>query len=509
MNVAEYLLAGKNGTRIALRFPRTTCSYGELTAYAGSMASYLSQVGVRQGERILLIEDNSLFWVACYLGAMQAGCVVVPMAPSSSHADFKHVLETTEASIVCGQASVTAKHSSLLQGKHVVTNGDAAPIASVLSQRTFPTICTETSPEKSFVSVEDNDLAALVFTSGSTGRPHGVMVSHKNIIANTDSINSYLSLADNDRIMVVLPFHYCYGASLLHTHLRVGGEAVIENHFMYPEVVLQRLIDTSCTGFAGVPSHFQILLRNSTIKRKRFPDLRYVQQAGGHLAPTFVRELKEALPGTKIFIMYGQTEATARLSFLPPECLDEKLGSIGRGMPGVTLQVVNEAGHAVKPGEVGEIIAAGSNVTLGYWKASEETAATFKNGLLHTGDLARVDEDGYIFIVDRIKDFLKCRGEKISCRQLEETILECDELLEAAVVGIPDLVLGEAVKAFIVPRAHQDIAGLEERVTAFCKTRLAPHCVPKEIVVLRNLSKNSSGKIMKHALKKTEVDQLK
>lgn len=509
MNVAEYLLAGKDNARIALRFLRTTCSYGELTAYAGSIASYLSQLGVRRGDRILLAADNSLFWVACYLGIMQAGCVVVPIAPSSSGDDFKHVLETTEASIVCGQASVIAQHFFLLNGTHVISDVDLSPIASVLSQQTLSMICAGISPEKSYQSVQDDNLAALVFTSGSTGRPHGVMVSHKNIIANTDSINSYLSVTDSDRIMVVLPFHYCYGASLLHTHLRVGGEAVIENRFMYPEAVLQRLIETRCTGFAGVPSHFQILLRNSTIKRKQFPDLRYVQQAGGHLAPTFVKELKEALPGTEIFIMYGQTEATARLSYLPPERLEEKLGSIGRGMPGVTLWVLNEAGDAVRPGEIGEIVAAGNNIALGYWNAPEETAAVFKDGLLHTGDLARVDEEGYIFIVDRTKDFLKCRGEKISCRQIEEALLECEELLEVAVIGIPDLVLGEAVKAFIVPRAHQNITGLKERIAVFCKARLPQHCQPKAIVVLRALPKSSSGKIMKRALRIAETGQLK
>src|SRR6185503_8657983 len=225
-------------------------------------------------------------------------------------------------------------------------------------------------------------------------------------------IVSYLSLNDRDRIMAVLPFHYCYGASLLHTHLLVGGEVVIENRFMYPETVLQRLIETRCTGFAGVPSHFQILLRNSSLRNKRFPDLRYVQQAGGYLAPGFILELRAALPDTQVFIMYGQTEATARLSFLPPDQLETKLGSIGKGIPDVTLRVVNEHGQEVQPGEVGEIVAEGASITRGYWQASRETEEVFRNGALYTGDLARVDEDGFIFIVDRAKDFLKCRGEK-------------------------------------------------------------------------------------------------
>ena len=269
---------------------------------------------------------------------------------------------------------------------------------------------------------------------------------------------------------------------------------------MYQETVLQRMIETRCTGFAGVPSHFQILLRNSSLRKKQFPDLRYVQQAGGHLAPTFIRELIEALPNTQIFIMYGQTEATARLSYLPPDCLEAKLGSIGEGMPGVKLRVLNEKGREVGPGEIGEIVAEGANVTLGYWKAPQESEGIFRDGALYTGDLARVDEDGFIYIVDRAKDFLKCRGEKVSCRQIEEVLLEFDELVEAAVIGIPDDVLGEAVKAFIVPRVR-DSSGLTERMTSFCKSRFAPHHLPKQIVVLPVLPKNSAGKVMKTALK--------
>ena len=268
----------------------------------------------------------------------------------------------------------------------------------------------------------------------------------------------------------------------------------------YPETVIQRMIETRCTGFAGVPSHFQILLRNSSLRKKQFPDLRYVQQAGGNLASTFIRELKEALPNTQVFIMYGQTEATARLSSLPPESLGSKLGSIGKGIPGVTLRVLNDEGREVRPGEVGEIVAEGANVTLGYWRAPQESEEMFRNGALYTGDLAKVDEDGFIYMVDRAKDFLKCRGEKVSCRQIEEVLLEFDELVEAAVIGIPDDVLGEAVKAFVVPRARET-DGLQERVASFCKNRMPPHHLPKQIFVLPSLPKTSSGKVMKTTLK--------
>src|SRR5262249_53510877 len=200
--------------------------------------------------------------------------------------------------IVCAQASVGAAHAERLAKRHLLTDKDIATFAQAASQRSLSSLASDTTAATEYASIGRDDLAALIFTSGSTGKPRGVMVSHGNIIANTNSIISYLGLTQRDRIMVVLPFHYCYGVSLLHTHLRVGGEVVVDNRFMYPETVLQRLIEAKCTGFAGVPSHFQILLRSSSLRKKQFPDLRYVQQAGGHLAPSFIHELRAALPNS-------------------------------------------------------------------------------------------------------------------------------------------------------------------------------------------------------------------
>jgi acyl-CoA synthetase (AMP-forming)/AMP-acid ligase II len=500
MNLAEYLLSGKDSTRTALTFLQSTVSYGALAEHAGQIAASLHRCRARQGDRVVLVGDNSLFWVACYLGTLQAGLVTVPLSVTGLAGDLDSIIRLTGAKIVCAQASVAIAHPRVFSGIHLITDIDIPPMTETVSQQSFSSLRSDPPSALSYATVGPNELAALVFTSGSTGRPHGVMLTHSNIMANTESIISYLALNATDRMMAVLPFHYCYGASLLHTHLRVGGEVVVDNRFMYPETVLQRMIDTKCTGFAGVPSHFQILLRNSSLKRKRFPDLRHVQQAGGHLAPTFVRELKELLPDAKIYIMYGQTEATARLSYLPPEMLEAKLGSIGKGIPGVRLRVLNEQGQDVQRGEVGEIVAEGPNVAMGYWQEPNESAAVFRNGSLYTGDLARVDEDGFIYIVDRAKDFLKCRGEKVSCRHIEEVLLECGELVEAAVVGTPDDVLGEAVKAFVVPR-NSGVDGAVERVKAFCKSRLPIHHVPKQIVLLRSLPKNGAGKVIKAALR--------
>jgi acyl-CoA synthetase (AMP-forming)/AMP-acid ligase II len=500
-NVTDFLLEGKNHERPALLQVDRQYDYGELQAAVGVIASYVRDKGGKKGDRVILISENSFFWVAAYLGILRAGLVCVPLPPNLLPRDLDYIRGITESRLAMAQAGFAVKMGTHLHGTHLLTDREIAPLPALLSQANFYELNSELlSAQFPSDNIRPDDLAALMFTSGSTGRPRGVMVSHRNIMANTRSIIQYLGLTESDRIMTVLPFHYCFGASLLHTHLRVGGSLVIDLRFMYPSTVLEHMLDTECTGFAGVPSHFQILLRSSALRTKVFPHLRYVQQAGGHLAPVFIRKLREALPGTQIFIMYGQTEATARLSYLPPEFLDEKLGSVGKGIPGVKLLVVDESGQRVQPGDIGEIVAGGENVTLGYWREPEETATTFRDGKLHTGDLATIDEDGFIYIVDRAKDFLKCGGKRISCQQVENQLQEFECLLEAVVVGMPDEVLGEAVKAFLVTRMP-GCPAFADCFRTFCKEHVLPQLVPREFVVMPALPKNSAGKVLKHSLR--------
>ena len=498
-NVAEFLLERKDPNRISLRFPKANHSYGELQRRSLQVAQRLMEMGAKKGDRVILISDNSLFWVAAYLGTMRAGLVSVPISTSVSSQEFEYIRRTTDTRIAFVQAEFATRNRDLLRQLSLVTDRVAPDLPEVVSQEAFAAL-DAVSVAQVPTKVDRDDLAVIMFTSGSTAQPRGVMVSHANIMANTKAIIQYLGLTEADSTMAVLPFHYCFGTSLLHTHLRTGGSLVVDSRFLYPETILQRMIDERCTGFAGVPSHYQILLRGSSLRKKQFPHLRHVQQAGGHLAPSFICQLREALPGTQVFVMYGQTEATARLSYLPPEFLDTKLGSIGKGIPGVTLRVVNDSGIEVLPGEVGEIVAEGESIAMGYWDLPAESATPFRDGKLYTGDLATVDEDGFIYIVDRAKDFLKCGGRRVSCREIEEQVLAFEDVLEAAVIGVPDDVLGEAVKAFVVPRATK-FNGLVERLEVFCKCQMHPHLVPKEIVVLRTLPKNSSGKILRQNLR--------
>ena len=304
--------------------------------------------------------------------------------------------------------------------------------------------------------------------------------------------------------MALLQFFYCFGTSLLHSHLRAGGSIVMATSFVYPELVLNQMQAAACTGLAGVPSTYQTLLRNSTFPQRQFPSLRKLQQAGGKLQPVLIQELITAVPQAKVYVMYGQTEATARLSYLPPELLGPKLGSIGKGIPGVTLKVIGEDGQPVKPGDVGEIFAWGDNVSPGYWNDLDASAEKFVAGSLRTGDLATVDDEGYIFIVDRKADFIKSFGFRVSSQRVEECILEIRDVVGAAVIGEPDLVRGEAIWAFVVPRTGTNLT--KDDIQTHCASRMANYMVPKEVVFLERLPMNAHGKIVKNELRRMAAE---
>jgi acyl-CoA synthetase (AMP-forming)/AMP-acid ligase II len=492
LNITTYLLEGSKAiNKPALYFGDTTISFPELYRNSQTVAKSLADLGHRLGDKILLISNNSFFWVATYFGTMGAGMVSVPLHHTVSRDTLDFVIDTCNIR-TCFVQKRYLKHIRDYDLKTVITDEPGIGGTQFFGDLTQGTV------EFSKISDENakKTLAVMLFTSGSTGKPKGVMLSHHNIKWNTDSIVEYLSLTGKDRMMVVLPFSYCYGASWLHTLIRVGGQCVLNNRFMFPGKVLEEINEKACTGFAGVPSTFQILLRRSPLKRMRFPTLRFVAQAGGKLTNPFIEELMETLPDTEICIMYGQTEATARLSYLPPDLLNAKLGSCGKGIPRTKLEVLNSTGKSVKSGEIGEVVASGGNIMMGYWNDPEGTAKVLKNGKLHTGDLAVVDDDGFIYIVDRQKEIIKSGGHRISPREVEATIARIPEVVEVGVIGVMDDLLGEAVKAYVVLRAEAAEEITARDIISHCRGHLASHKVPKHIVFLSTLPKNESEKVM-------------
>lgn len=496
MNLYDYLLANAKKENLAIISRKEQVTYEELISSAESIAFALRQFGVQEGERVGILAENSAFWVASYLGILKIGAIATPFPSRLTLEQCRTLIAMVQCSVFCVDQSRFSKYAAAIpaQSKIVTAHRNIAKIPSQNYEILHSGI-NGNSPTTSIIKHES--LATLMFTSGSTGQPNAVKVSHHNIIANTESIITYLDLKPDDKMLVVLPFDYCFGASLLHTHLRIGGILVLNKSFMFIEDVIRDLEYFECTGIAGVPTTYQYILRRSSFLHHEFPHLRHAQQAGGKLANAFIKEFITHVPQVQFFVMYGQTEATARLSYLQPEHLSDKIGSIGRGIPGVTLQVLDRVGNPVRPGEEGEIVAEGENIALGYW-VPDPLKQNFRTGKLYTGDLATVDNDGFIYLTGRLSDFIKPSGHRISCREIEEVLVEMPEVVEAAVVGIPSLELGEAPKAYIVTKDGYRISA--EQVLDYCRSKLPLYAIPYVIEFLSDLPKSSSQKILKKLL---------
>ena len=482
MNVFDYLFdSTKDLEKDFLLGSKETISFNKLYNDSLRVASFLKQ-NIGEGKNVLLISPNSVFFLTAYLGILRSGntCIPLDFAIEQSNLDF--IINTTESSTVFITRSLKSK-LTFGSNIHLIDEDESLQIIS-----DYQIINFNTNFDKSRV-------AEIIFTSGSTGEPKGVMISHQNIIANTNSIIDYLKLSLEDIMEVVLPFYYCYGLSLLHTHLKVGGSIVLNNNFMFLGTVIDDLRNFKCTGFAGVPSHFQILLKKSqSFKNTEFPSLRYVTQAGGKLHAVFIKEFIEAFPTKDFFVMYGQTEATARLAYLPPKLVNTKTSSIGKAIPGVELKVVNDKGERVGLNVEGELLARGKNIMLGYYKDEVSTKAAIKNGWLYTGDMAKIDKDGFIYLVARKKEIIKVGGKRVSPKEIEAVILSVREVIDCTITGVNDEILGESLKAEIIINRLDIEEEVRTKVLMKCKEKLALHKIPQQFIFDTKMNVKSTGK---------------
>jgi acyl-CoA synthetase (AMP-forming)/AMP-acid ligase II len=483
MNVFDYFFdQSKILEKNFILGPKEQASYLDIYNTSLKLASYLNKkIGINKN--VLIVSENSFFFIVAYLSVLKSGNVCIPINPGLEGKLKNQIINESKPDL----AFVSKRYRRAFtefQPKII----DSSDISSVISEIDF---------DKGHQSgnFDDNTLAEIIYTSGSTGEQKGVMISHKNIIANTESILQYLKLSNNDIIEVVMPFYYCYGLSLLHTHLRVGGSVVLNNSFIFLGSVINDLKKFKCTGFSGVPSHFQILLRKSKdFKSMQFPSLRYVTQAGGKLYDAFITEFTEAFPEIKFFVMYGQTEATARLSYLEPEMLKSKMGSIGKGIPGVELKIVNDDLEEVNIGEEGEIIAKGDNIMKGYYNDQKLSKKTILNGWLFTGDNARRDSDGYIFITGRKKEIIKVGGVRMSPKEIEDVIVRHPLVIDCRIRAENEDILGEQLAATIYISDDSKAHIMEKDIKEHCMMHLSKKKVPTIIRFETKLPFNSSGK---------------
>jgi amino acid adenylation domain-containing protein len=480
-------------------------SYAQLRDQVDRLALRLQQRGVRRGDRVALFLDNTVEMVVGIFGALKAGAVFMPVNPLTKQDKLAYLLNDARASALITQsslASVAQPALALNQTVHTVLTVGLEDTHGA-GERTQPFHApTEGQPWKAPALI-DQDLASIIYTSGSTGDPKGVMLTHHNMASANRSVSTYLGLREDDTILCALPLAFDYGLYQVLMGFAVGATLVLERSFTFPVKVLEVMARERVTVFPGVPTMFTMLMNLKSLGEHDLSTLRMITNTAAALPEERIRQLRGLFPQALLFSMYGLTECK-RVTYLPPDQLDVRPTSVGRGMPNEEVWLVDDEGQRLPNGRTGELVIRGSNVMRGYWEKPLETAKRLKPGplpgevLLYSGDLFRTDDEGYLYFVSRKDDIIKSRGEKVSPREVENALYAHDGIYEAAVVGVPDDLLGQAVKAFVVPK--EGVALTEREVIRHCLTRLESFMAPKHVEFVAALPTTDTGKIKKTGL---------
>ncbi len=443
----------------------------------GFAAGFLS-AGLQADDQVLISCGLSPASTLAYLGAMYAGLVPVPVDERALATSGDSLFARARAKAVWVAKGVHCDWARKNGVTQIEGSFGARPAHSLP-----PAPCAE------------EDLAVLMPTSGSTGVPRLVMVSHGNLSANTEAIVRNQRLGTGEKAMLIMPVSYCFGASVMHSHLYQGGGVVFDSRFMFPDKVLHAINTYGCTTFAGVPAVYNILLRRSNFRSIRLPGLRRFLQAGGALAPESIRQIHSIVPTADYFVMYGQTEATARISSLPPDRLDEKLGSVGLPLDNLVIRIIDDEGRELAAGQTGEIQVRGPSVCSGYFDDPEATERKFGDGWLKTGDFACRDDEGYVWIKGRTSEFIKIRGVRVSFGEVETKVAAVPGVYECAATATRHPEAGEALALFIV--ADDGASIVAERV----RRALPPQWTCVSVRVVPELPKTENGKIARSQLR--------
>jgi len=504
--------ARKLPDKIALICGDQRFTYKDIDHSADMVAYALRGMGIRRQDRVVIFLDNCVEAIIALFGVLKAGAIFVMLNPTMKAKKLNYILNDSGARAII----TSVQNSKLLKGalnglndlRHVIWTGDPsnAPIESdpSLDRHLWREIISGSNIRCRRIDANiDLDLATIIYTSGSTGEPKGVMSAHYNVNAAAQSISQYLENTEQDIILNVLPLSFDYGLYQVLMTFLFSGTLVLEKSFTFPTKILELLQKERVTGFPIVPTMAAILLQMDNLSRFDLGALRYISNTAAALPSSHIKHLRSILPHVKVYSMYGLTECK-RVSYLPPEFIDEKPNSVGIPIPNEEVFVVDDRGEEVPLGQEGELVVRGSNVMQGYWNAPDETARRFRSArlrgeaLLYTGDIFRRDKDGFLYFVARKDDLIKTKGERVSPKEIEDVLCQLDGVAEAAVLGVPDPILGQAIKAIIV---LQKAAALKERmVIRYCTQNLEPFAVPKYVEFTGSLPKSVNGKIDKKQL---------
>jgi amino acid adenylation domain-containing protein len=490
--------------KVALVCDGQRLTYAEINRRADRLALTLTRRGIRRGDRVVLHLPNSVELVVAIFGVLKAGAVFVAVNATTKSDKVAFILEDCAAAALLA-ATADGEGAAIFQARapslRLIGLTGAVPDGAGTNTVAFQTLLDEApdgTPER--VNI-DLDLACLIYTSGSTGDPKGVMSDHSNVVFAVEAITSYLENREDDVLLNVLPLSFDYGLYQLLMAFSFGGRLVLERRFAYPADVLHRIEQERVTGLPGVPTLFSVLLEMD-LASFDLSSLRYLTNTAASLPPAHILKLKERFPWVRLFSMYGLTE-TKRTLYLPPDELERRPDSVGIAIPGTEVWLEDDSGRRLGPGEVGELVVRGRHVMRGYWGDAAASARRFRPGpipgerLCYTGDLFRRDEAGFLYFVARQDDIIKSRGEKVAPKEIENVLYRLDGVQQAAVIGVPDPVLGQAIKAFIVANG----SGLSAAdVLRHCRAHLEDFMVPRSVEFRDDLPKTASGKIRRAEL---------
>ncbi len=497
--------------KVALIHRGERLTYDAINRKANQIAALLRSQGIRRGDRVAVFFDNSIEAVISLFGILKADAVFLMLSPQLKPPKLAYILDNCGAKALISDTGKIKNVPDVVPSARaleaLILNDDRKKIDPGMHRNVIAWSETENMPDSQADIRNANidiDLASIIYTSGSTGNPKGVMLTHLNMVSAATSITTYLENVPEDIVINVLPLSFDYGLYQVLMTFKFGGTLVLEKSFVFPYEIVKRMSEEKVTGFPGVPTIFAILLQMKDLKKYDLSSLRYITNTAAALPVSHIKQIRHTFPQARLYSMYGLTECK-RVSYLPPEELDRRPDSVGRGMPNEEVWIVDESGNRLGPGAVGELVVRGSNVMKGYWGDPETTDRVLKPGplpgerVLYTGDLFRMDEEGFIYFVGRKDDMIKTRGERVSPKEVENALYAAEGVAEAAVIPVPDELLGSAIKAYIVPK---DGAGLtDKQLLLHCKKMLEEFAIPKYFEFRDSLPKNASGKIDKLALK--------
>jgi acyl-CoA ligase (AMP-forming) (exosortase A-associated) len=468
-----------------------THSYGAFRKAVDALAGRLVREGVARGDRVAILLPKSFNECVAIFAASRADAVFVPINPGLKPQQVLHIVRDSGA-----RALVTLP--DLAEGLDKDALG-ALPSLAIVLVGEEPDASEAPPPAATNIG---EDLAAILYTSGSTGLPKGVMLSHRNLLAGARIVRTYLEIGPEDRILSLLPFSFDYGLNQLLTSVEQGAMLVLLSFQLGDEIV--RALDRHrITGLAGVPTIWAFLTRAApSLVRTKLPNLRYITNSGGAVPSNTVKRLRELLPSTRVFLMYGLTEAF-RSTYLPPEELDRRPTSIGKAIPECEIFLVRADGERAKPGESGILVHRGPTVSLGYWNRPEDTARVLRphpfrpaavggETVCYSGDLAMQDEDGFLYFVGRDDAMIKSAGFRISPTEVEEALMASGQFRHVAVIGLPDAWTGQRVHAVAV--ASTDGVDTAQVLKQASET-LPAYMVPKQIEIVDALPMTPNGKV--------------